>query len=182
MSYYFAIHPEQEKSLSSKPWISPIGPDKSANYHSYHLERTFGDRPMRTVLEERPIHTKRNMVGTTFYNVPKQQSQVYYGPGIDAQIMAKKDGTPADLNAKLVVANISKGEFQERLKQLDLEANMYYNRHGYNGTIDRKMQYEQDKSFQRHGHRPDLEANVGWKHSGYIPNIGGLQVSRATTF
>lgn len=181
-TYYFAQHTEQEKSLQSKPWIAPIGPDKSAAYHSYQLQRTFGDRPLRTVLEERPMHTKRNFTGTGFYNPPKQQSQVYYGPSVDTQIEAKKDGTPADFNAKLVMSNISKGEFQERLKQLDLESTMYYNRDGYHGTIDRKMQFEKDKSFAKHGHQPWVETSVGWKHSGYVPKLGGLQVSRATTF
>lgn len=181
-TYYFARHPEQEKqAVQASPWIAPIGPDRSAEYHSYQLRRTFGDRPLRTVLEERPLHTLRNVVGTGFYNQPKQQSQVYYGPSIDDGIEANKDGTPADYNAKLVTATISKGEFEERKKQIDLESTMFYNRSGYNGTIDPHTQRERDKSFREHGHKPWTQ-HSGWKHSGYVPTLGGIQVSRATLY
>ena len=181
MSTYFAVHPIQENSPAAQ-WISPIGKDKSADYHSYHLQRTFGDRVFRTLLEERPLHTKRNMVGGELYNKAKQQTQVYFGPSIDQQIEAKKDGTIADYNAKLsLAANINKIEFVERVKQVDLETNMFYNRYGYNGTIDRKMQEQLDDSFRRHGHEPWKEHN-GWKHSSYVSKLGGLQVSRSTTF
>jgi hypothetical protein len=180
MSYYFAVHPEQEKGIDQ--WLAPppIGKDRSAPYHSYQLERTFGDRPFETVLEERPMHTLRNMVGTEFYNKPKQQTQVYYGSSIDQMIQAKKKGTMADYNAKLSVATVSKGEFKQRLQQTELENEMFYSRQGYVGTWDPAIQRAKDASYRLHGHQPYKQGN-GWKHSGFIPNLGGFHVSRAST-
>jgi hypothetical protein len=182
MATYYATHPEHEKLPNA--WISPIGPDNSAHYHSYHLQRTFGERPMRTLIEERPIHTKRNFLGSgQFVNPPKVQTQVFYGKTIDRDINAKMSGSPADYNAKLSLGTgVSKIEFTERQKQLDLENTMFYNQTGYHGTIDPRTQQQLDRSFQKHGFQPWKEANVGWKDSQYISKLGGLQVSRATTF
>lgn len=182
---FFQLRQAQVRSEALLPWGEDVATmeedaEDVARLTSQY-QRQFGQRPLRVLIEERPMYTKYNMVGAELYSVPRQQEQVYYGPPRADPVT----GTPLDYNHKLVVAtgldSRGRGEFQERLQQLDLETTMRYNRGSlYLATVDPALQHEQVRgarafaqSRMRESAPPSSDAFGGG------PALGGQHASRS---
>lgn len=168
--------------------VAPMEEDTEMNARLTAMyQRQFPHRPMRVLIEERPMYTKYNMVGAELYRTSRQQEQVYYGPP-----RAHSDpvtGTPLDYNHKLVVAQgmdaRGRGEFQERLLQLDLEETMRYNRGSvYLATVDPALQRQQIEGMRAFARARAEQSGTRARRSADIlfggeDMLGGQHASRA---